>query len=118
MSELHLGDDAVLTVKAMNCQYRIEADPEQWEDWPTPVNSLTTGEDGWISVLTGTRFGPVTIRFQFLATAPESVDAGWEVVGERTCAPTTTPFASGICSRTLRRTSSPLCRGSIGFGFT
>jgi hypothetical protein len=83
MSELHVGDDTVLTVIAMNGQYRIEADPEQDEDWPTPVNALATGEDGWVAVLTGTQFGPVTVQVQILAAPPESYETGWEMVGER-----------------------------------
>lgn len=29
---MHVGNDALL----------------QWEDWPGPVDALTTGEDGWI----------------------------------------------------------------------
>lgn len=80
---LHVGDDAVLTVTAMHGQYRIEADPEQWEDWPDPVDALTSGEDGWIAVLTGTQWGPVTVRFQFRDSAPEALEPGWDMVGER-----------------------------------
>ena len=83
MSELHLGDDTVLTVRAMNGQYRIEANSEQYEDWPIPINALTTGEAGWIAVLTGTHNGPVAIRFQFLTAAPALVETGWDMVGER-----------------------------------
>ena len=83
MSDIQVGDDTVLTVQAMNGQYRIEANPEQDDPWPDPVDALTTGEEGWIAVLTGTQHGPVSIRFQFLATAPEMVETDWEMVGER-----------------------------------
>jgi hypothetical protein len=80
---IHVGDDAVLTVKAMNGQYRIEADPEQWDEWPDPMYGLTTGEDGWIAVLTGTQHGLVTVRFQFRDSAPRELEPGWDMVGER-----------------------------------
>lgn len=78
-----MGDDAVLTVTAMNGQYRIDADPEQDDPWPETIDALTTGEDGWIAVLTGTQHGPVLIRFQLRMAAPESIDSGWQMVGER-----------------------------------
>jgi hypothetical protein len=83
MSDIHLGDDTVLTIQAMNGQYRIEADPEQDDAWPDPVDALTSGEDGWIAVLTGTQHGPVAIRFEFLPAAPDAVATDWDMVGER-----------------------------------
>lgn len=80
---IHVGDDAVLTITAIHSQYRIEADPEQWDEWPDPVDGLTTGEDGWIAVLTGTQHGLVTVRFQFRDSAPRELEPGWDMVGER-----------------------------------
>ena len=64
-------------------QYYIEASGGRGGDWLDPQDGLTTGQDNWVAILTGTQWGPVTVHLQSLPTAPASVEAGWEMVVER-----------------------------------
>jgi hypothetical protein len=75
----------VLTMKAMNGQYVIESSPERSDPWPAPFDALTTGEENWIAVLTGTEFGLVEIEVAITGEFPgwDPGQQGWDMVGER-----------------------------------
>jgi hypothetical protein len=72
-----------MSVLVQHGQYRVEASDGFTDPWPAPKDKLTTGEDNWIAVLTGTQFGPLTIQAVVLDARPTEVVSGWEVVGER-----------------------------------
>lgn len=75
--------EQVLTVQAMDGQYLFDSFGLHDDPWPEPWQALTGGDHTWISVLTGTHYGPIDIRLQVHTAAPTDVDAGWEMVGER-----------------------------------
>jgi hypothetical protein len=63
---------SVLTVTAMNGQYLVEASQRRGTPWPDPADALTTGEDHWMAVLTGTQHGPVTITVALAGEPPRA----------------------------------------------
>jgi hypothetical protein len=73
----------VLTVNAKERQYRIQATVDYDQPWPASEDGLTTGEDSWTAVITGTQWGPVTIGVQVLGEAPLRLEEGWDMVVER-----------------------------------
>jgi hypothetical protein len=81
---INAGDDVVLTVHAQDSQYHVNAAGLHDNPWPEPTASLFGGEDNWIAALTGTEYGPVTVRVQYLASAPPAVEVEhWDMIGER-----------------------------------
>jgi hypothetical protein len=78
------GPAELVVVNTADGQYRIE-DPNQpvINAWPTPVDGLTTGEDGWFVVLTGVEWGLLDVTLQRLPVTPEAIANGWDAVAER-----------------------------------
>ncbi|GAA4238090.1 hypothetical protein GCM10022254_52540 [Actinomadura meridiana] len=72
-----------LEVAVQEGQYHIEAAARRDDPWPPPQDGLTTGEDHWTGIVTGTQWGPVTVLLQTLAQRPDAVSDGWEMVVER-----------------------------------
>ncbi|GAA0970866.1 hypothetical protein [Actinocorallia libanotica] len=75
-------NDPVL-VTAQEGQYHIQDGPERLNPWPDPVEALTTGEDNWIAVITGTQWGPVTVHHRLLSKPPTALDPDWDMIAER-----------------------------------
>ncbi|MFI0366641.1 hypothetical protein ACH35V_02105 [Actinomadura sp. 1N219] len=72
-----------LVVEAREGQYLIEAAAGRDNVWPPPLDGLTTGEDSWTAVLTGTSWGPVTVHLQSLDRQPDTIAGDWEMIVER-----------------------------------
>jgi hypothetical protein len=73
----------VLTVTAEDGQYLLEASALRVNAWPTPVGALLTGEENWTAVITGTQFGPFSVRIELLGEPPVRVDNHWDMTAER-----------------------------------
>ncbi|MGI5171444.1 SAM-dependent methyltransferase [Spirillospora sp. CA-253888] len=77
------ADPRALTVTAQEGQYHIEAAADRNDPWPPPRDGLTTGEDNWAAVLTGTEWGPVTVHLQALQAPSAHIAPSWEMIAER-----------------------------------
>lgn len=75
--------EVVLTVNAADGQYHLESSPDRVDFWPSPTDGVTTGEDNWIAVLTGTEWGPVTVHIHIRRQPPGAVAPGWDMAVER-----------------------------------
>jgi hypothetical protein len=76
-------DTQTVTVTAEKAQYCLESSSHRANEWPTPHNSLATGEDNWTAVLTGTQRGPVTVQLAVLDNRPTVSQQGWDMIVER-----------------------------------
>lgn len=76
-------DSAGLDVRAEEGQYHLQASYVRVNPWPQPSDSLSTGEDNWIAVITGTSMGPVHVDVALHSQRPEPALSGWEMVAER-----------------------------------
>lgn len=73
-----------MILKVQDGQYMVDAVAEEYgDDWPDPEDSLTTGEERYAYVITGTSWGPVTVYTQNLPQRPDEIEPGWEIVVER-----------------------------------
>lgn len=72
-----------LTVRASYSQYLLDSSRQVDDPWPDPIHGLTTGEEDWLAILTGTQYGPVTVHLAVTGAQPERVESGWDMVGER-----------------------------------
>ncbi|RKS68254.1 hypothetical protein BZB76_6514 [Actinomadura pelletieri DSM 43383] len=73
-----------MILQVQDGQYMVDAVADEYgDDWPEPEDSLTTGEEHWVYVITGTSWGPVTVHTQNLSQPPDEVEPGWEIVVER-----------------------------------
>ncbi|GAA2148986.1 hypothetical protein [Actinomadura napierensis] len=72
-----------LAAKVQDGQYYVLSSVERDNPWPEPRDGLTTGEDNWVAVLTGTAWGPVTLNLESLTGRPDNIESGWDMVVER-----------------------------------
>lgn len=80
---IRLGEELVLTVRAADGQYHLDTGVVHDNPWPDSVDGLTTGEAGWMAVITGVEWGPIAVRVQVRHAAPAGTDLGWDMVAER-----------------------------------
>src|SRR5689334_4812439 len=81
MLEINVGQRHSVTVHAQG-QYQLISNVDDPGVWPAP-DGLTTGAEGWLSVLTGTRYGPINLDIEFLEGAPTGVRGDFEMIAER-----------------------------------
>ncbi|WP_207222719.1 hypothetical protein [Herbihabitans rhizosphaerae] len=51
---------------------------------------MTTGEDNWMAVLCGVEWGPIDVTLELHDVGPDELEAGWEIVSERSLYVTST----------------------------
>lgn len=108
----HPQPSEVVTVSTADGQYRIE-DPSQpvTNPWPTPTDGITTGENGWLVILTGVEWGPLDVTIQHLPAKPDKVLDDWEIIAERSINTTDTNLNIVTTSLDLVHTISLGVRG-------
>ncbi len=76
-------DPEVITIGVQDGQYVLESSPLRNNAWPDPSDGLTTGEENWLAVITGTQWGDVSVEVRVLMSPPATLDTEWEMVVER-----------------------------------
>jgi hypothetical protein len=76
-------DAASMDIRAEEGQYHLQASYARDNPWPETGDSLSTGEDNWIGIITGTSMGPVHVVARLYAQRPEPDLSDWEMVAER-----------------------------------
>lgn len=80
MIDFNVGERHSLAIHAEG-QYQLISSNDD-DAWPAP-DGLTTGGDGWVAVLTGTRYGTITLDIAFHEVQPTDILEDFEMVAER-----------------------------------
>ncbi|GAA4661590.1 MULTISPECIES: hypothetical protein [Amycolatopsis] len=76
------SSEVVLTVPVRDGQYHLRSLPGIDNMWPGSEDGLFVGEDNWVAVLCGTRWGPVHLTIRRYERQPAEVDTTWEMAAE------------------------------------
>jgi hypothetical protein len=82
MLSIDPGERLTMTLHAEG-QYQFVSEQGFVDTWPTTKDGLTTGAEDWMSVLTGTRYGPITVELAHLENPPGEIQTDYEMVVER-----------------------------------
>ncbi len=66
MTDNPCDNEVVLTVRVADGQYHVDTGIEHDDPWPASDDGLSTGEHGWIGVISGVDWGTLALVVQIL----------------------------------------------------